>query len=156
MTKRYRQGAVGALFDEYERACGELARIVSPLADDEYAVIRDEETSDEDCRSIATILAHVVRAGYGYAGLYRDAWGSERTAPEPGPVARKDVPMALGAMLDYTAATLEGRWALPEEEGAAMRIQARWGPVYDFEQLFEHAIVHVLRHRRQVERFLAS
>ena len=29
-----------------------------------------------------------------------------------------------------------------------------WGQYYDIEQLFEHAIVHILRHRRQIERFL--
>jgi hypothetical protein len=35
-----------------------------------------------------------------------------------------------------------------------VQIPARWGPVYDLEQLLEHMIVHVLRHRRQIERFL--
>jgi len=29
-----------------------------------------------------------------------------------------------------------------------------WGQLYDVEQLLEHAIVHILRHRRQIERFL--
>jgi hypothetical protein len=40
------------------------------------------------------------------------------------------------------------------EEMASIRIAARWGPTYDLEQLLEHAIVHVLRHRRQIERLL--
>jgi hypothetical protein len=35
-------------------------------------------------------------------------------------------------------------------------IEARWGPRYDLEQLLEHAIVHVLRHRRQIDKFLAA
>ena len=30
----------------------------------------------------------------------------------------------------------------------------KWRQQYDVEQLFEHAIVHVLRHRRQIERFI--
>jgi hypothetical protein len=29
-----------------------------------------------------------------------------------------------------------------------------WGQHYDIEQMMEHAIVHVLRHRRQVEKFV--
>ncbi len=33
-------------------------------------------------------------------------------------------------------------------------IQSRWGVRYDLEQLLEHAIVHVLRHRRQIEKLL--
>jgi hypothetical protein len=28
-----------------------------------------------------------------------------------------------------------------------------WGQLYDIEQLMEHAIVHVLRHRRQIEQY---
>jgi len=38
----------------------------------------------------------------------------------------------------------------------AVQIRSRWGAVYDLEQLLEHAIVHVLRHRRQIERFLTE
>jgi hypothetical protein len=36
----------------------------------------------------------------------------------------------------------------------AGKIHVTWGQSYDVEQLFEHAIVHILRHRRQIERFL--
>jgi chromosomal replication initiation ATPase DnaA len=41
-----------------------------------------------------------------------------------------------------------------EEYETALKIQVRWGQLYDIEQLMEHAIVHILRHRRQIERFL--
>jgi hypothetical protein len=34
------------------------------------------------------------------------------------------------------------------------KIVVAWGQSYDVEQLFEHAIVHILRHRTQIERFL--
>ena len=34
------------------------------------------------------------------------------------------------------------------------KILTNWGQRYDPDQLMEHAIVHVLRHRRQIERFL--
>jgi hypothetical protein len=62
----------------------------------------------------------------------------------------------LASLRAYVAATLEGRWEMPDEELAAVEIQAAWGPRYDVEQMLEHAIVHVLRHRRQIERFLAG
>jgi uncharacterized damage-inducible protein DinB len=153
-TKTYRKGAVGAMMDEYERAAGELIRVLESISDEDYEKIRDLETKDEDCRSIQTIMRHVIRAGYGYAGMMRDAWGRERTAPNSEPVARRDAPAQVRAMLDYMAETLEGKWDLSEADGAAMRMQSRWVVIYDFEQLFEHAIVHVLRHRRQIERFL--
>ena len=41
-----------------------------------------------------------------------------------------------------------------EEFDNNKKIKVRWGQQYDVEQLIEHAIVHVLRHRRQIERFL--
>lgn len=34
------------------------------------------------------------------------------------------------------------------------KMLVKWGQYYDIEQLVEHAIVHILRHRRQIERFL--
>lgn len=152
----YRSGPVGALMDEYERAVAELAGIIERLSDEEYERVRDTDTKDESCRSIQTILTHVIGAGYGYAGMYRDTWGVERIPRWSEKVARSEVRPQLEEMIRYTIATLDGRWNMAEEEFDGMRIQSRWGQVYDFEQLFEHAIVHVLRHRRQIDRFLAS
>jgi hypothetical protein len=34
------------------------------------------------------------------------------------------------------------------------KILSGWGQVYDIEQMLEHAIVHILRHRRQVKRLI--
>ena len=152
--REYRNGAVGALADEYQRAVDELLGILNRLPEEDYGMIRDRDTADDTCRSIQTIVSHVIGAGYGYAGMLRRAWGVE--APER---ARTQIELAnareaLGAMLTYTWETLDGRWQLSEEDSMALQIRSGWGPMYDFEQLFEHAIVHVLRHRRQIERFL--
>jgi uncharacterized damage-inducible protein DinB len=57
-------------------------------------------------------------------------------------------------MLAYTIQTLEGKWEMKDEEIEGMAIKTRWSVTYNLEQLLEHAIVHILRHRRQVERFL--
>ena len=40
------------------------------------------------------------------------------------------------------------------EEISGIVINSRWGAVYDAEGLLEHAIVHLLRHRRQIEKFI--
>ena len=87
--------------------------------------------------------------------MMREAWGLERLGRVREEMAREEAPARLRAMLDYTIATLDGHWNLSEEDSVAMQMQSGWGQVYDFEQLFEHAIVHVSRHRRQIERFLA-
>ena len=154
VTKTYRQGAVGALMDEYERAAAELLSILNGITDEEFERIRDTTTQDEDCRSIQTIMRHVIRAGYGYAGYMRTSWGKEPVIRWDESVSRGQIPGEMRKMLDYMIETLDGKWNLSDQEAMDMKMTVRWGPVFDFEQLFEHAIVHVLRHRRQIDRFL--
>ena len=43
-----------------------------------------------------------------------------------------------------------------EEPANDKKMLVSWGQLYDIEQLMEHAIVHILRHRRQVERFMLA
>ena len=144
------------MMDEYERAAGELSSLLRGIGEDEFERPRDIETKDEDCRSIQTIMRHVVRAGYGYASYIRDAYGMEATRPEIPLPTRLESLQGVQDMLAYTVATLEGKWELSDKEITAIQMRSRWGPVYDLEQLLEHAIVHILRHRRQIERFLTE
>jgi uncharacterized damage-inducible protein DinB len=156
MTKTYHKGAVGAMMDEYERALDELSRLVAGLSDDAYTALRDPQTADEDCRSIQTVMRHVASAGYGYSVCIQQATGLKPVRPEVPLESRVEILKRLAAVRDFTEATLADKWEWPYERIAALKIQAPWGPVFDLEQMLEHAIVHVLRHRRQIERFLAE
>ncbi|MFK8161227.1 MAG: hypothetical protein AB8H12_02085 [Lewinella sp.] len=69
-------GAKSALTDEYARAIAELKAVIHGISDEALCEIVDFETKDEDCRSIQTILTHVIRAGYGYAIAVRK-WKGE-------------------------------------------------------------------------------
>ncbi len=155
MSDRITTGPVAAMMDELERATRELTAILETLGDDEFLLVCDPEAQDPDCVSIATIVAHVARSGCGYADYFRSAFGTEPARPAMDLATRAGCIQALAAMNAYMAATLEGHWTMTDEEGTAIAITVRWGPVFNFEPLFEHAIVHVLRHRRQIERFLA-
>ena len=152
---RPRTGPVVALMDEYERAALELRRLLERLSDDEYERPRDPQAADASCRSIQTVMTHVVSAGYGYAGMLRAAWELPPRVHDRRDVPRAEAIERLGAVLQHTSDTLERRWDLTEADQNALQMKARWGQVFDFEQLFEHAIVHVLRHRRQIEAWLA-
>ena len=151
-----REGFVGALMDEYERATLDLTRVLQRISDEDYEVPRDPQAQDASCRSIQTVLTHVVSAGYGYAGMLRDAWGMPRPVHDRRDVPRAEALARLDSMLEHMTDTLADRWDLSEADSNALQMRARWGQVYDFEQLFEHAIVHVLRHRRQIERWLRA
>ena len=76
MQQIYRPGAIGALADEHERAAHELQRLIEGVSDEDFELVRDLETTDESCRSIQTILNHVVRAAYGYADYIRTSFGT--------------------------------------------------------------------------------
>ncbi len=150
-----RTGALGALMDEYERASIDLKAILSNLSDTDFKVIRDHKTEDPDCKSIQTVIVHVVHSGYTYANylnsIYDDTW-HEYNDPIDHP---KQGIEEIDKMLKYTDAILSDKYQLPAKTINEWVLKTRWGVTYDFEQLLEHAIVHILRHRRQIERFLS-
>ncbi len=153
MNKVYRTGAIGALMDEYERAAEDLKKILETLPQELFIKIYDYETADEDCRSILTIMKHVVRSGYGYCNQIRLFLGFTPHLPEYKIDTQHDAIRMLEKVLTFTANSVEGKWNMGESEIAATKAETRWG-LYNIEMMFEHAIVHILRHRRQIEKFL--
>ena len=149
----YRRGAIGALMDEYERAAFELKSVLRGVGESDYTRVADARTENENCRSVQTIASHVVRAGYGYANYLREQFSMNVVPFEDKLIALGEIEGEIDKMLAYTIETLDGRWEMAREEMTNAVIKARWGVTYDIEQLLEHAIIHVLRHRRQIEKF---
>lgn len=154
MRETYRNGAIGALMDEYERAASELVRLIERIPEDDFVRVVDSQTKDEDCRSVQTIMSHVVRAMYGYADYIREQFSIASSRPQPKLLSYQETLEQFDAALRYTVQTLEGRWEMSGEEITGTVIKSRWGVVYDIEGLLEHAVVHILRHRRQIEKFM--
>ncbi|MFN0174358.1 MAG: DinB family protein [Saprospiraceae bacterium] len=153
----YREnGAIGAILDEYERALIDLKKVISGVQAQELIAIADEKTSDPDCRSIQTVLTHVVRSAFGYATYIRKHYGEEidfrlgKTCDTTAEYAT-----ALDSAFAFTEQTFVTHPDIPlESYESEQKMRVRWGQLYDVEQIMEHAIVHILRHRRQIERFL--
>lgn len=148
MTKTYRQGAIGALLDEYERALLDLSKTISYFSDTALtATINDV--------SVQSILSHVVRSGYAYALYIQKLLGEQNSIPNL--IYRKTVSEYqndLTAFLIFTENVLKIFSDNQLEEcNNEKKITTSWGQVYDIEQMMEHAIVHILRHRRQIEKF---
>ncbi len=150
----YRKGAIGAMMDEYERAALELRSIVENVSDEDYVRIADTETTDENCRSIQTIMSHVVYSGYGYANAVRRQISITPEPREKRLISKFEISKEIGEMIAFTVKTLEGRWEMSDEEIVSIIIASGENFTENLEQLLEHAIVHILRHRRQVEKFL--
>jgi uncharacterized damage-inducible protein DinB len=155
MQKKYRIGAIGALLDEYERAINDLKIVLSDVSDKDLATIVDTQTTDEDCRSIQTIMGHVVRSAYGYAIYIYRHLGEDfefRTTVLRGSV--QEYFNDIDAAFQFNVALFEKYPNLNLEEFEnEKKVFTRWGQVFDYDQLLEHAIVHILRHRRQIEKF---
>ena len=152
--KNYRKGGIGAVMDEYERAGAELKKLIDSISETNFIKIVDTETTDEDCRSVQTIVSHVTNSGYGYANYIRDWYSIPKNSPERKLLSKNEFFLRFDNMLAYTSETLEGKWEYSDDEIQKVKMIVRWGPQYDLEQLLEHAVVHILRHRRQIEKFI--
>ena len=153
MTRTYRPGALGAMMDEYERAAVELTNLLETVDAPRFVVEYPPEA--EKCRSIQKIMRHVIRAAYGCANDIRAALNMPVTVTLPTNLEDKHASIvALQKALNYTAAALEDKWAMSEDEIERVTMPTPWGTTYTLEQMLEHAIVHILRHRRQIERLI--
>jgi uncharacterized damage-inducible protein DinB len=155
MQKTYRTGAIGALLDEYERAIDDLKFVIIDVSDEDLATIVDAETKDVDCHSIQTIVAHVVSSAYGYAiYMHKHLGENMEFMPKINRNSSEAYCQDLDAAFQFNLALFEKYPNLKLEElDNDKKILTRWGQIFDYDQLLEHAIVHILRHRRQIERF---
>jgi len=148
-------GGAGALLDEYEKSINELIDTISDLSQEQLIKIVDFNTNDEDCKSIQSILTHIIQSGYTYAVEIRKWLGEEIEYRDKIKFENvKDYDLALQKMFEFNENIFADYPDLElSEYDSNKKINARWGQKYDVEQLFEHAIVHILRHRRQIEKF---
>ena len=114
------------------------------------------ETDDPSYQSAAHLGGHVFRAARGYL-----TWIGECVKrPVTGLDADTDsVSIARKGRL-FVDAVLEA-WRrelalLEDSELAPGTYKSRWGQDYNIEQMLEHAVVHPMRHRIQLERLMAE
>ena len=153
-NKMYRQGAVGALLDIYEQAISDLKKAIEDIPDNALTIITDSQTTDENCKSIQAILSHVVSSGYGYATSIHNL--KENNISRPGKtfhVTIKEYIQDLTNVFAYTENIFkEIKDNELEQFDNSLKIKTGWGQWYDIEQMTEHAIVHILRHKRQIDK----
>ncbi len=155
MEKRledYRKGAIGSILDEYEKALFELKSVIKNVSGENYSITVEGE--DDHCCSIQVIINHVIRASYGYSKYIRDALSMNCLPVEDKQISQAKISAEIDEMFAYTAAIFEGKRQIIDKEMETIFFKTRWGVNYNIDQLLEHAIVHVLRHRRQIQKFI--
>ncbi len=149
-------GNIRALLDEYKKAINELIAVIEPLHEKSLSMIVDDKTDDPDCKSIQTILSHVVCSGYGYTIYIENFIGFNKPRLERETFDNVSQYIdQLKLMFEYCENFFKANTNLKiEQTENSKKITVNWGQQYDIEQLLEHAIVHILRHRRQIEHFI--
>ena len=153
---KYRtNGAVGALLDEYEKAIYELTLTIDGLDEKGLVFVVDSETKDEDCKSIQTLLTHIVQSGFTYVVEIRKWLGEEINYRDKVTLnSVQEYKSELSDMFNFTESLFIDHPDINLTElDFGKKIKVKWGQTFDIEQLMQHAIVHILRHRRQIEKF---
>ncbi|MBK8484467.1 MAG: DinB family protein [Saprospiraceae bacterium] len=153
MSKQIRNGAKGALLDVYEKAIEELITIVSNIPNSALTVQLDMKTTDVNCKTIQSILSHVISSGYGYAISIQNLKFKNLDRPEKSFHENvSEYIEDLTKVFNFTETVFnEIHDQELEQSDNALKIKTSWGQLYDIEQITEHAIVHILRHKRQIE-----
>jgi uncharacterized damage-inducible protein DinB len=112
--------------------------------------------TDDPCyASLETLLHHALSAARGYM-----TWLCEKLGlPEPGIDAAPEASRVAQEADRYLDHVLE-RWRLPLVAVSEKHLSAihttRWGEQMSCEGMLEHAVMHPLRHRFQLEELLES
>jgi len=148
-------GPFGALMDEYARAAEDFCRVVESF--DLAGFDAERPSNNPNTISPRAICLHVIGAAHRYAHYIRKARGVdfiERYEADP---ARLHSPRDVRGLLTEGIALAEQTVApllkATEQEIQALSFAVRWGARYDPEMILEHAVCHLLRHRRQLERW---
>ena len=148
-------GATGALLDEYARAANEFCEVVESFDQQRFDQVRESE--DPDTASVVEICRHACDAAFGYANYLRRAFDHAPAWPRQRPGERIHTPgevrKTLAEAVRFTETAAEPLRTMEGDEVLAATVEVSWGPSLNPESILEHAICHLLRHRRQLERW---
>ncbi|MCX7834999.1 MAG: DinB family protein [bacterium] len=112
-------------------------------------------TDDPDYESIDTLLLHIFRSARGYLQWIAEklSW-NEPTLP-PIPKENELDEMAL-EFLKHLNETYQDILSELTEDDSEKVFKSKWGIEYSIEAMLEHAVVHPMRHRFQIEEWIES
>ena len=117
--------------------------------------VRLPATDDPDGGSLHALLHHIFRASRGYMTWLCETLG----LPDPG-IEKAPPPDVVEREADRHLEHLLERWRAPLAGLAEERFQpifkARWGADISGESMLEHAVVHPMRHRFQLQELMEA
>jgi hypothetical protein len=115
-----------------------------------------EARGDDTYESRETLCGHILGAARGYLTWMCEQVGRPVTDID---VVTRGAPLA--AQPEATMETILAAWRrhlapFVDAELSPAVYPSRWGEPYLIEQMLEHAVVHPMRHRRQLERAIVG
>jgi hypothetical protein len=115
-----------------------------------------DANGDPDYESAEKLVTHVQAAARSYLLWIRESLGR----PIEGLPRVLDPEVIVPRLDAFMADTLDG-WRthlapLEDKDLAGTQHVSRWGEPFTIEQMLEHAVVHPMRHRIQLERILST
>jgi len=113
-----------------------------------------EAHGDPDYETPEKLLSHVLRCALSYLTWIGDCVGRPVTDVKP----ETDPAILAATRRDFAAMVLKA-WRrhlveVTDAELGPMTYRTRWGEQFSIETMLEHAVVHPMRHRIQLERIL--
>ncbi len=143
------------------RSCAELHEIELNRFFETWKVFRDSgialpATTDPAYASVDDLCGHVLRSARNYL-----TWIGECVRRPVTDLDLDDNRLSVArkgrTFLDEVSAAWRRHLAVLEDAELAPAVyKSRWGEDYNVEQMLEHAVVHPMRHRIQLERLMAS
>jgi hypothetical protein len=162
MRRFYRKQPEGNMFKSNAvRSCVELHEIELRRFLEVWRAFRASgitlpSTEDPSYKSNDHLAGHVLRSARGYL-----TWIGECVNRPVTDLDSETDPVRIAArgpafLEDVLAGWRRHLAVLEDRELAPVTYKSRWGEDYDIEQMLEHAVVHPMRHRIQLERLMAA
>lgn len=148
----YKSRAVLSLVELHERELRSYLETWRRFAESDAPM--PEAHGDSNYESRETLGAHVLRAARGYLTWMGECAGRPVTDVDLTNDVHAIVTRAPEFAEEVLAAWRRHMPAFTMEEIEKRGFVSRWGEPYTIEQMLEHAVVHPMRHRLQMQRIL--
>jgi len=150
----FRSRAVRSLVELHEREMRSFLEVWKRFAAADLPI--PEAHGDESYENRDRLLGHVLMAARGYLTRIGE-WvgrpvGDVDASKDPYEIAGRAAAFADEVLAAYPRHLAE----VSTEELEPQAHRTRWGDLYSVENLLEHAVVHPMRHRIQLERILEA
>jgi hypothetical protein len=147
----FKSNAVRSLVELHEI---ELQRFYDTWQEFRKSGVSLPETTDPSYVSADHLGGHVFRSARNYLTWIGECTGRPVTDVDPDTDAARIAAKGRAFVDDVLAAWRRHLPSLVDAELAPAVYKSRWNEDYSIEQMLEHAVVHPMRHRIQLERLM--